>query len=52
MLNCLSEYKNKLIGIAKTENQKKFMNDSFSRWYINCLSDKLFPNENPITEKL
>ncbi len=48
VVECLTSYKNDLINLGKNLEQRKFLSDSFSRWYINSLEsgDVFFPEHN------
>lgn len=49
LLQLLQNYKEELIEIGIDYKQKKFLNESFSRWYVLCDKiepDGIFPNEN------
>ena len=54
IIDCLKQYKNEIIDLSENHKQKKFMRDSFSRWYINTEksetydSEHLFPKNNLI----
>lgn len=36
-------YKSELINLAKTHRQKRFIQDAFPRWYMNCDKDDIWP---------
>jgi hypothetical protein len=44
MIACLTTYKNDVLGLARSREQRKFMTDSFTRWYMNVEKENLFPS--------
>jgi len=48
-IECLEAFKNGIINLGKKYNQKKFITDCFTRWYISSeLDECMFPTQNLI----
>ena len=50
-MNLLYEYKQKIINLSENNQQHKFLNDIFSRWYFNASRKDLIPTHNIINKK-
>lgn len=53
MFSCLENYKSEILDLSDNNDQKKFISDSFPRWYIRVShKDNLFPARNIILENI
>jgi hypothetical protein len=48
-MNCLREYKKSILNLGENIQQKKFLENSFARWYFNCKKRDIFPLENIVS---
>jgi hypothetical protein len=48
-IDLLVEYKKKIIQLAKNETERRFISDSFTRWYLNSkIDDKFIPTKDVV----
>jgi hypothetical protein len=46
LVDLLFQYKNSIINLAKYPNEKKYIEDSFTRWYFNVKKKDFIPQKN------
>lgn len=51
IIDQLNKYKNELVQLGRTTNEKKFIQDSFTRWYLNIDKDDLVPKANVVNKQ-